>query len=503
MLIISLYSIVKGHTINEEWSNLSKITVEKSFTKSYLEENRSRFEKISKFIWEHPETRFEEYESAEYLADALELEGFQVERNVAGISTAFVGSFGKGAPYIGFLGEFDALSGLSQKADVDQFEPLENSDIGHGCGHNLLGTGALASAFAVKAYMEKNNLPGTVQFFGCPGEEGGSGKTFMVREGVFNHLDIALTWHPSPTNAIMSMSSLANYQVYFRFKGISSHAAASPHLGRSALDAVELMNVGVNYLREHVIQEARMHYAVTNTGGYSPNVVQADAEVLYLIRAPKVKQVDDIYKRVCNIAKGAALMTGTEVTIVFDKACSNYIPNRGLEEILYDKLIEAGPGEPTDSDKSFAENIWNSLTDGERESYLDQLTGFGYSGDGTEFEDKYVSDSISPYVISDKLLSGSTDVSDVSWVVPTAQCTAATSALGTPLHTWQMVTQGVNSFAHSGMLRAGEAMALTAIHILENPSALDSIKEEHAKKLAKNPYVCPIPADIKPSALKS
>ena len=483
-------------------SSMKKLLVNQSFVKTYLEENRNRFEEISKFVWQHPETRFEEYESATFLADELESEGFRVERNVAGISTAFVGTFGEGAPYIGFLGEFDALSGLSQKADATKYEPLEGSDIGHGCGHNLLGTGALSSAFAVKAYMERNNISGTVQFFGCPGEEGGSGKTFMAREGVFDHLDIALTWHPSPVNAVMSLSSLANYQVYFRFKGISSHAANSPHLGRSALDAVELMNVGVNYLREHVVQDARMHYAVTNTGGYSPNVVQADAEVLYLIRAPKVGQVDDIYKRVCKIAEGAALMTETELTIVFDKACSNFIPNRALEEILYDKLVEAGPGEISESDKQFAEKIWNSFSEGEQKDAINLLKGFGYSGDGSEFEGKYLSATISPYVASNEVFAGSTDVSDVSWIVPTAQLSAATSALGTALHTWQMTSQGINAFAHSGMLRAGEAMAATAVHILENPDALGPIKEEHAKKLAKTPYVCPIPADVKPSTLK-
>lgn len=477
--------------------------MKKSFVKTYLAENRSRFEEISKHIWAHPETRFEEFESAKYLANALEEEGFKVERNVAGIETAFVGTFGEGAPYIGFLGEFDALSGLSQQANQTAYEPLEGKNIGHGCGHNLLGTGALSSAYAVKAYMEANNLSGTVQFFGCPGEEGGSGKTFMARDGVFDHLDIALTWHPSPANAIMALSSLANYQVYFRFKGISSHAANSPHLGRSALDAVELMNVGVNYLREHVIPEARMHYAVTNTGGYSPNVVQADAEVLYLIRAPKVGQVDEIYKRICKIAEGAALMTETELTIVFDKACSNYLPNRGLEAILYDKLIEAGAGTPSEEEKVYAEQIWHSLSEGERNNYTELLNSFGYTGDGSEFEGKYLSDTISSYSPSDKAMAGSTDVADVSWVAPTAQCTAATSALGTALHTWQMTTQGISSFAHTGMLRAGEAMALTAVHILDNPEALIPIKEEHERKLAKTPYVCPIPAGVKPSALKN
>ncbi|MHA6259706.1 M20 family metallopeptidase [Sporosarcina sp. CAU 1771] len=474
----------------------------KSFVKTYLEENRSRFEEISTYIWEHPETRFEEYESSKYLATKLEQEGFKVERNVAGIETAFVATFGEGAPYLGFLGEFDALSGLSQKANSTEYEALEGKDVGHGCGHNLLGTGALTSAFAVKAYMEENKLSGTVQFFGCPGEEGGSGKTFMARDGIFDHLDIALTWHPSPANAIMSMSSLANYQVFFRFKGITSHAANSPHLGRSALDAVELMNVGVNYLREHVITDARMHYAVTNTGGYSPNVVQADAEVLYLIRAPKVGQVDEIFKRVCKVAEGAALMTETELTIIFDKACSNYIPNRALEEVLHEKLMEAGAGTPADDEVSYAKSIWNSLTDGERDNFIDLMQGFGYIGDEDDFEGKYLSDSISSYRPSDKVMAGSTDVADVSWVVPTAQCTAATSALGTALHTWQMTAQGITSFAHSGMLRAGEAMAQTAIHILHNPEVLKAVQEEHKKKLAKTPYVCPIPAEVKPSPLK-
>src|SRR5690606_37815914 len=229
---------------------------------------------------------------------------------------------------------------------------------------------SLAAAYAVKAYLTENKISGTVKFYGCPAEECGSGKTFMVREGVFDGLDIALTWHPSYANSIMSLSSLANYQVYFRFKGIASHAANSPHLGRSALDAVELMNVGVNYLREHVVQEARIHYAITNSGGISPNVVQSEAEVLYLIRAPKVAQVDEIYKRVCKIAEGAALMTETEMTIVFDKACSNYEPNRTLEEILYQKLQEAGPIQPTDEEITFAKGIWNSLSKGEKKNFV-------------------------------------------------------------------------------------------------------------------------------------
>lgn len=471
------------------------------FIKSYLAENKATFERISEYVFNHPETRFEEYKSAEYLASECEKAGFSVERNAGNIETAFVATFGSGYPVIGFLGEFDALSGLGQVPNKPNSVPTE-LNIGHGCGHNLLGTGAFAAACAAKKYLEENNLTGTVKFFGCPGEEGGSGKTFMVREGVFDGVDAALTWHPSPANAIMSLSSLANYQVYFRFKGVSSHAANSPHLGRSALDAVELMNVGVNYLREHIVPEARIHYAVTNTGGISPNVVQADAEVLYLIRAPKVQQVDAIYKRVCKIAEGAALMTETDLSIEFDKACSNYIPNRSLEKLLYDSLLEAGTEKPGEEEVAFARELWSTLSDGEKENYLDLMKGFGYAGNGSELEGKFLSEGISPYVASNEVLAGSTDVSDVSWVVPTAQLTAATSALGTPLHTWQMTTQGISSFAHKGMLRAAESMALTALQLFEDEDKLEAVKHEFNEFRKANPYRCPIPKDVKPSTLK-
>lgn len=471
-----------------------------TFIEKYLEENKAYFQEVSEFIYRHPETRFEEYDSSSYLASACEKQGFMVERNVADIETAFIATYGSGAPVIGFLGEFDALSGLSQKPNETTYQPSD-TDVGHGCGHNLLGTGAFAAACAMKSYMEANDLPGTVKFFGCPGEEGGSGKTFMVRDGVFDQVDAALSWHPSPSNSIMSLSSLANYQVFFRFKGVSSHAANSPHLGRSALDAVELMNVGVNYLREHVVQEARIHYAVTNTGGISPNVVQSNAEVLYLVRAPQVNQVDSIFQRVCKIAEGAALMTETELSIEFDKACSNYIPNRNLEKVLYNNLVAVGAEKPTVDEEKFAKEIWSTFTEAEQEYYIDPMKGFGYIGDGSEFSGKYLSDSISPCYESQGILSGSTDVSDVSWVVPTAQLTAATSTLGTSLHTWQMTAQGLSSYAHKGMLRAAGSMALTGIELITSEEKLNKVKEEFNEFKQKNKYTCPIPKEVIPSKL--
>src|SRR5699024_7661002 len=372
---------------------------------------------------------------------------------------------------------------------------------GHGCGHNLLGTGAFAAACAVKAYLEKENIPGTVVFFGCPGEEGGSGKTFMVREGVFNGVDAALTWHPSPNNTIMSLPTLANYQVAFHFKGVAAHAANSPHLGRSALDAVELMNIGVNYLREHVIQDARIHYAVTDTGGFSPNVIQSEATALYLIRAPQINEVDAIYERICHIAEGASLMTETEVAIEFNKACSNYIPNRQLEKVLYKNVQHVGADIPTAAEINDAKQIWHTLTKEEQDFYVELMEGFGYFGDGSEFEGKYVSDCMSYYNFMVKLVYCSTYVQDVSWVVPTAQMSAATSALGTPLHTWQMTAQGISSFAHKGMLRAAKAMALTGVELMIATEKLIDVQKEHAIFKAKNQYVNPIPKHVKPTSL--
>lgn len=472
-----------------------------SFVKSILKEKEDMLVSVSDDIWEHPETRFEEIQSMAILCDALNQEGFTIEKNVADISTAFIGTFGSGYPVIGILGEFDALADLSQEGGVSHLQPITEGGHGHGCGHNLLGTGSLAAAIAIKEYLQENNMSGTVQYIGCPGEEGGSGKTFMAREGVFSHLDFALTWHPSTTNSMMSLSTLANYQVKFRFKGVSAHAAAAPHLGRSALDAVELMNVGVNYLREHIKPDARVHYATTNTGGHSPNVVQSNAEVLYLIRSPKIEDVRDIYRRVCNIAEGAAQMTETSVTIEIDKACSNYMPNRELEKVMYEQLKNLDSIEYSIEEIDYAKDMWNTLAANEKMDALESIKSFGALNDGDKVKGKYLSDVIHEYTPLDIAMPGSTDVADVSWNVPTAQCTLATCAVGTPIHTWQMVTQGVTSVAHKGMLRAGTVMALTAIDILQFPEKLDSIKMEHEEKFKDHPYECPIPDEVQPSPL--
>ena len=327
----------------------------------YLDSQQDFLFHTSDSIWDNPETDYHEEKSSAILKNALTEAGFTVQSGLAGIPTAFSGSYGSGKPVIGFLGEFDALSGLSQEAGITEKKPIAEGGNGHGCGHNLLGTGSLAAAIAVKKYLEASGKPGTVIFFGCPAEEGGSGKAFMAKAGVFGGVDIALSWHPNNLNSVWSFSTLANVRVHYSFKGVSAHAGTSPHLGRSALDALELMNMGVQFLREHIIPEARIHYAITNTGGTAPNVVQAEAESVYLIRAPKNSQVQEIYERVNQIAKGAAMMCGVEVTIELEKACSNVLVNRCLEKVLYENMKAVELPEYSEEEYSFAKALQDTM----------------------------------------------------------------------------------------------------------------------------------------------
>lgn len=476
------------------------------FIDRYIDQHQARFSALSDAIWDVPETRFEETQSSALLADALAREGFEVERGVGGLDTAFIASIGHGQPVIAILGEFDALAGLSQQAGCATPEPLVENGNGHGCGHNLLGTAGLAAAFAIKAWWAEQGGRGTLRFYGCPGEEGGSGKTFMVREGLFDDVDAAVTWHPEGFSGMFNLSTLANIQAAFHFKGVAAHAANSPHLGRSALDAVTLMNTGANFLREHIVQEARLHYAVTQTGGVSPNVVQADAEVLYLIRAPQLDQAQDIYQRVINIAKGAALMTDTQMTVRFDKACSNYVPNRALEAVMERNLHHFGLPHYSAQEQAFAAEIRATLSkDDLRNARLNAARTGGEAGIAwaEALGDKVLMDEVAPYAVTRELLYGSTDVGDVSWVTPTAQCFAPCFALGTPLHTWQLVAQGRTPIAHKGMCLAAKVLAATALTLLHDDAALARCREEFDRVRREQPYVCPIPAGVQPSTLAS
>jgi len=471
-----------------------------------IEGKKEQYTKAADQIWSHPETRYEEKLSSAVLINLLRKEGFVVEENVGDIPYAFVGTWGSGSPRIGFLGEFDALGSLSQKADVAVREAIKQGGHGHGCGHHLLGTASLASVVALKEYMSEQKIAGTVLYYGTPGEEGGSGKAFMAREGVFKGLDAAITWHPGTTTNVSSGSSLANIQVYFKYIGRASHAGGSPHLGRSALDAVELMNVGVQYLREHIITEARVHYAIINTGGKSPNVVQPEAEVLYLIRAPKNQQVKDIFERVCDIARGAALMTSTQMSFQIDKACSNLIPNETLEKLMNDNLKLIPTRVPSEEELAFAEEIQKTLSEEEKASTLKALVQeYGEKEARTlreQLTQPLLNDKLWPYKTSDKAMSGSTDVSDVSWIAPTVQCNTSCYALNTPGHSWQLVAQGKNNWAHGGMMTAAKAMAGVGLDLFLNPGLLNEAKAELADRVGPEGYVCPIPAGVQPSPVK-
>ncbi|TDQ37719.1 M20 family metallopeptidase [Aureibacillus halotolerans] len=471
-----------------------------------VDAKKETLEHAAKTIWEFAELRFEETKSSKLLSQLLEQEGFHVDYGVAELSTAFVASYGSGAPVISFLGEFDALSSLSQKGNVSHQEALVEGESGHGCGHHLLGTGALSAAVAVRHYLESHQLPGTVRYYGCPGEEGGSGKAFMAREGVFDDVDAAITWHPGTYNAVMAMESLANYQVAFHFKGKASHAAGSPHLGRSALDAVELMNIGANYLREHMVDEARVHYAVTNAGGASPNVVQPDAEVLYLIRAPELHQVEELYRRVQKIAEGAALMTETTVDVRFEKGCSNFIRNEVMEEVMNEAFQQVPQVTFTEEEQAYAADMQKTITTNERAGFLKEIEGLLLDEHLHLLDDLKTSSLVSDIVPTSPRkkarLYGSTDVGDVSWLTPTVQCWVTCYTAATPFHSWQMVTQGVAPLAYKGMRQAALIMASTALRLFEQPELIERAKAAHQKKLAHTPYQCPIPKGIQPSTIR-
>ncbi|WP_269447821.1 M20 family metallopeptidase [Bacillus sp. OxB-1] len=458
-----------------------------------VEDKREKFISLSDKIWDVPELHFEERQSSAYLIGALEEEGFRVERGVAGLETAFIGSYGSGKPVIAILGEFDALAGLSQKKGLPHPEPVVDGGNGHGCGHNLLGTGAFAAAVAVKEYMESNQLKGTVRFYGCPAEENGSGKAFMTRAGLFDDADVALSWHPWDVPGLMDTRTLANYSARFKFKGKSAHAAAAPHLGRSALDAVELMNVGVNYLREHMVPDARIHYAVTDTGGASPNVVQAHAEVVYLVRAPEKDEVQSLYKRVYDIARGAALMTGTTFDVEFEGTASNLIPNSVLADVMYDNMTKVELPAYDEKELKFAREIRDTLSEADVNN--------AYAGRDREtvkkLKERAIADLIPPYHRSEAVMAGSTDVGDVSWVVPTMQCLTACFAIGTPLHTWQAVSQGATSIGHKGMLHAAKIIASTAIQLMESQELIEQAKTELEERLDGKTYKSLIPESVK------
>ncbi len=450
-----------------------------------IDQKAELLENIANALWDDPETAFTEFRSAARLCDVLRQEGFAVKENLAGIKTAFSGSYGSGKPVIGILGEFDALSGLSQKAGCTEQKSL-GGETGHGCGHHLFAAGALGAAIAVKNWLEATGNPGTVVFFGTPGEEGGSGKSFMARDGVFDGLDAAFTWHPGAANKLWTDRSLANYQILYKFDGTPSHASNRPDVGRSALDAVELMNVGVQFLREHMPNHCRVHYAITDAGGMSPNVVQPHAEVLYLIRGADNATVKELYRRVNDIAKGAALMTSTKESHIFIKACSNLVHNTVLRKLLHEKLVEIGPPEMDEKDiataKAFSEKALAGVPGADPADPIGQ--------------------DVWAYTEAEAQGYSSTDVGDVSWVCPTAQFLTATFAKGTPPHTWQMVAQGKLPQAHKMTRYAAKVIAAGVVELMTSPELLARAQEEFRQRVGAG-YEPPIPKEITPKPMDS
>jgi aminobenzoyl-glutamate utilization protein B len=459
-----------------------------------VESKREDFVALANDIWSFAEMRYAEFESAERHASAIEAAGFRVSRGVAGMPTAFVAEAGHGGPVIGFLGEYDALAGLNQESGATVCKPAAGAanGNGHGCGHHLLGAASHLAAVVAHEYFVANGIEATVRFYGCPAEEAAAGKTFMARAGLFDDLDVALCWHPSVANSVFMNATLANVQAHFRFHGKASHAALAPHLGRSALDAAELMNIGVNYLREHMPDQARVHFAYINSGGVSTNVVPALAETLYTIRARTSPEAIELFERVRQIAEGAALMTGTRVEMVFDKACSNVLHNDTLDTVLDRNMQAIGGMLVTADELDFAEQIQQTIKS-------DDLANASRHFAAALRDPRPIIPEILAYrPDAERPVTGSTDVGDVSWAAPTTQCLTACYAWGTGFHSWQMVSQGRLPLAHKGMLLAAKTLAATAIDLAGKPEVLRAAREELHRKRGMRPYECPIPADVAP-----
>jgi aminobenzoyl-glutamate utilization protein B len=457
-----------------------------------VDDRKPQYVELADRIWGMPELCYDEHRSCAEHTAMLEAEGFRVTRNVAGIPTAVMGEAGEGGPVIAILGEYDALPGLSQEAGVTEPRPVPGETRGHGCGHNLLGSASLMAAAAVKDWLKANGLPGRVRYYGCPAEEGGAAKGFMCRDGAFDEVDIAITWHPNAFAEVAEALSLANTRIDFSFTGRASHAAAAPHLGRSALDAVELMNVGVNYMREHMPSDARVHYAYLDAGGIAPNVVQSTAKVRYLIRARNLTELNQLVGRVRKIADGAALMTETTVTTRVVSAVSNLLPNVPLEKAMQASLDRIGPPDFDEEDKRIAAEFQKTMT---AEDIASSWRRVGLE----PREGVSLCDTIVPLDVKGVPMIGSTDVGDVSWKVPTVQAHGATYAIGTPGHSWQLTAQGKLPAAHKGMVHVAKVMADTAVAALRDPALIAAAKEDHRKRTGGKPYESPLPGDAKPA----
>lgn len=439
-----------------------------------INNHQNQFEEVAIRIWDYAEVGYQEYKSSSLLKEQLLKEGFSIKSNIANIPTAFVAEYGQGFPVIAILGEFDALPGVAQSSSPFK-ESYKDNQAGHACGHHLFGAGSAWASVAIKEWLSANNQQGTIRFYGTPAEEGGSGKVYMARDGIFNDVDVILHWHPGSTSHASPRTSNSNKSAKFSFKGISAHAASAPDKGRSALDGVESMNMMVNMMREHVPQESRIHYVITK-GGLAPNVIPDDAEVYYYVRHPKRQMVEKLFDRVVKAAEGAAL--GTETDMTFEVMHGNYslMPNDTLQKVMHEKLVNLGGITYSQDEDEYAKKIHGTLLNptaeiGDQENILPYKRRHGY---------------------------GSTDVGDVSWLVPTAGARIATWVPGTSAHSWQAVASGGTSIGLKGTKLAVQVLSETAKEIFLNPSIATLAKEELNKNVGKSFNYIPLLGDRDP-----
>lgn len=441
---------------------------------STIDKHQSEFENVAMTIWDLAEVGYQEYESSKLLQDSLKDHGFRIQTNVADIPTAFIAEYGSGSPVIAILGEFDALPGVAQSASPFK-EPYKDNQAGHACGHHLFGAGSAWSSVVIKDWMKVNKVKGTIRFYGTPAEEGGSGKVYMARAGLFNDVDVALHWHPGSVSHARPRTSNSNKSARFTFDGISAHAAAAPEQGRSALDGVESMNMMVNLMREHIPQESRIHYVITK-GGNAPNVIPDEAQVYYYVRHPKREMVAQLFERVVKAAEGAAMGTGTSVSYEVMHGNFPLMPNDTLQRIMHDKLTNRGGIKYSSAETEYAKQIHQTFLNpiakiGDQENILSYKSTHGY---------------------------GSTDVGDVSWLVPTGGVRIASWVPGTSAHSWQAVASGGTTIGLKGTKLAVQVLSETAQEIYLDPNIALRAKEELLINVGEDFEYMPLLGDREP-----
>jgi aminobenzoyl-glutamate utilization protein B len=483
LLIIAVTALVPASPVNS--AEPGELTALQQEMVRYLDTLRPELVAINQDIWDYAELGLQEYRSAARLVGVLKKAGFRVREGVSDMPTAFVAEYGSGSPVIGILAEYDALPELSQQITGER-KAFPGRTAGHGCGHCALGTAAVGSALAVNAVYDKHGLKGTIRVYGTPAEETVIGKVYMTLDGQFKDLDACLHWHPGTRNRTWYGSTKALISAKFTFAGLAAHASGSPEKGRSALDGVELMNVGVNYMREHVKETSRIHYVVTNGGG-QPNVVPASAQVWYFVRANTHEDTEYLFDWVKDIAEGAAKMSRTKVTVHVDTDCHEIIPNLPLSQVILKNFKRVGPPVFDPANLELARQLQQPLR-----------ADFGLK------ETKVLHDTIedipaSPYPAE----GGSTDVGDISWHVPTSGLGTVCFPAGSPGHSWQNTAAIGSPIGHKGMLVAAKVLALTTVDLLQDPQALQEAKADFQKRMKERTYTTAIPKGQKaPKAIR-